>query len=70
MALSALKFIGLAIGAVVLGVLSTSFAFSQMGAGAGGFTGHGSNAWIALKYDSKVTEDEKAGRIRHIMRRH
>jgi hypothetical protein len=70
MALSALKFIGLAIGAVVLGVLSTSFAFSQMGAGESRFTGHGSNAWIALKYDSKVTEDEIAGRIRHIMRRH
>ena len=70
MAINAWKFIGLAVGAVALGVLSASFAFSQLGPGADGYTGNGSKAWMPLTYDSKMTEDEIPGPIRHIMRRH
>lgn len=70
MALSALKFIGLAVGSVALGVLSASFAFSQRGPGVGGFAGNGSKPWMTLNYESKVTEDEIPAGIRHIIRSH
>ena len=66
MAISALKFIGLAVGAVALGVLSASFAFGVMEPEAGGMAGYGPNDRSALKYESRVTEDEIADRIRHI----
>lgn len=70
MALSALKFIGLAVGAVALGALSASFAFGQMGPEADGLAAYGPNGRLALNYESKVTEDEIPDRIRHIMWRH
>ena len=70
MAISALKFIGLAVGAVALGVLSASFAFSHMGSVTINIAGDEPKGRSVLNYDSKTTEDEMPGRIRHIVRRH
>ena len=70
MAISALRFIGLAVCAVALGVLSASFAFSKMGPGTDGLSAYGSNAGMAPIYDGKVTQDEISDRVRHIMGRH
>ncbi|GBE44845.1 EF hand [bacterium BMS3Bbin10] len=61
MAIGALKFIGLALGAVALGVVSTSFAFGQMGPGPGGFAGPGQNGWLAradADKDGAISFDE------------
>lgn len=70
MAISALKFIGLAVGAVALGVLSASFIYEQMGPGAGGFAGNGLKTWLVPDGDGMMTKDEIPGGILHIMRRH
>ncbi len=70
MAISALKFIGLAVGAVALGVLSASFTFEQMGSGAGGFAGYGSKTWLVPNDNGMMTKDEILGGILHIIRRH
>lgn len=69
MAVSALKFIGLAVGAVALGVLSASFAFSQLGAKVGGLSGVGSNDWAAMYFERQETEDVIPARIRHMIGR-
>jgi hypothetical protein len=68
--MSALKFIGLAVSAVALGVLSSSFAFSHIGAGASRVAGSGPQGWMALITESRMTEDEMPAGIRHIVRRH
>ena len=70
MAVSALKFIGLAVGAVALGVLSASFAFSQLGSKVEGLTGEGSNAWATMNFDRQTTKDVMPARIRHIIGRY
>ena len=69
MTLSALKFIGLALCAVVLGVLSASFATALIGPGVGGYSSHGSNGFLAVKGVVRVTEDEIPGHISHILGR-
>jgi hypothetical protein len=70
MAVSALKFIGLAVGAVALGVLSASFAFSQLGSKVDGLSGVGSNDWTAISFDRQATKDVIPARIRHIIGRY
>ncbi len=61
MAISALKFIGLALGAVTLGVLSASFAFGQFGPGQSGYAALGTTGWIAradTNNDGAISLDE------------
>ena len=68
MALGAMKFIGLAVSAVVLGVLSASFAFSHIGTAPGHIAGSGSDSWITLNGGSSTTEDEIQKVLGHIVR--
>ncbi len=70
MAISALKFIGLAVGAVALGVISASLTFEQMGFGAGEFAGYGLKTSLVPNDNGLMTKDEMPGGILHIMRRH
>ncbi len=70
MVLSALRFITLTFIAVVLGVLSASYAIGQTEHGVIEFAGYGPNGWLALNCVSKVSEDEMRGRTDHIQRRH
>ncbi len=70
MALSALKFIGLAVGAVALGVLSASFAFSHIGSGTSLVAVGEPRNWMTLNVESRMTKDAIPAGMRHIMRRH
>lgn len=70
MALGALKFIGLAVGAVALGVLSASFAFSHIGSGTSLIAGGVTQNWMTLNAESWMTKDEIPAGIRHIVGRH
>ncbi len=61
MAISALKFIGLALGAVALGVVSTTFAFGQMEFGAARSNNQGLMGWMAktdANKDGAITVEE------------
>ena len=61
MAISALKFIGLSVGAVAVGVLSASIAFGQMGPAPGGLANPRQIGWLAradADKDGAITLDE------------
>lgn len=61
MAISALRFIGLAVGALALGRISASFAFGQMGPVGPGFAGHSAEGWLTqvdANKDGAVSLDE------------
>lgn len=68
MAAGALKFIGLAAVAVVLGVLSASFAFGKMGLGGPGMS-HEQFSWMNSESMEVGTRDEIGAGLRHIMGR-
>jgi len=61
MAIGAIRFIGLAIGAVALGVLSATFAFGQSGPVQPGMSTKGSKGWLAradANKDGAITLEE------------
>lgn len=68
MAGESLKFIGLAAAAVVLGVLSASFAFGKMGLGGPGIS-NDRFTWMNVDGTGDGTRDEIEARLRHIMGR-
>lgn len=68
MAIGALRFIGLAAAAVVLGVLSASFAFGKMGPGSRAFS-DGRFSWVNTDATEKGTKDEIRFVLRHIVGR-
>lgn len=63
-----LKFIGVAVLAVVLGVLSASFAFGKLGIGSPGLS-HERISWMNVHKAGSGTRDEKNAGLRHIMGR-
>lgn len=70
MAMGALKYIGLAVGAVVLGVLSASFAFSHIGPVTNLNAGGEMPNRMSLNAESWMTKDEIPAGMRHKVGRH